>query len=101
MRVCVFTCTACKQTADTRVFKEARTLWEAVFNVQIIGCLDSNTSHFEDIDSLEIYRAVEYILADQARYNRMRENALVAARQYTGENEPQKLLDIYRKLSNG
>ena len=83
MRVCVFTCTACKQTVDTRVFKEARTLREAGYNIQIIWCLDSNTSHFEDIDGLEIYRAFEYILADQARYNRMRENALLAARQYT------------------
>jgi len=56
MRVCILTCTTCKQTADTRVFKEARTLRQAGYSVQIIGCLDANTAPYEEIDGLEIYR---------------------------------------------
>ena len=56
---------------------------------------------FEPSSPQDIARAIDYILSDQTRYDRMRKNALVAAQKYTWENESQKLLRIYRDLCNG
>jgi len=56
---------------------------------------------FDPSSPQDIARAIDYILADKAKYNRMRENSIVAADQYTWENESQKLLNIYKGLYIG
>ena len=45
-----------------------------------------------------IAAAINFILADEERYNAMRENALEAARIFNWETGSQKLLEIYRRL---
>ena len=43
--------------------------------------------------------AINFILADERRYDTMRKNALEAARIFNWENESRKLLEIYRRFS--
>jgi glycosyltransferase involved in cell wall biosynthesis len=47
----------------------------------------------------EIAKAVEYILADNGRYEMMRRNALQAAKVLNWENESRKLVAIYDNLA--
>jgi glycosyltransferase involved in cell wall biosynthesis len=45
-----------------------------------------------------IARAINWVLADEQRYDRMKENALEAAKVFNWENESAKLLEVYRGL---
>ena len=56
MKVCIFTCTTCKQTADTRVLKEATTLKDAGYHVRIIASLRSDLRPYEEMDGIVISR---------------------------------------------
>lgn len=50
-------------------------------------------------DPEDIAAAINWVLADKKRYERMRKNALKAAKKFNWENESAKLLEVYRRLS--
>jgi glycosyltransferase involved in cell wall biosynthesis len=51
-------------------------------------------------DPEDIAAAINWVLADEKRYEKMRKNALKAAKIFNWENEARKLLEIYRRLSH-
>ena len=51
-------------------------------------------------DPEDIAAAINWVLSDKKRYERMRKNALKAAKIFNWENESKKLLEIYRRLSH-
>lgn len=50
-------------------------------------------------DSEDIAAAINWVLADKKRYEKMKRNALKAAKKFNWENESKKLLEVYRRLS--
>ena len=50
-------------------------------------------------DPEDIAAAINWVLADKKRYEKMRRNALKAAKIFNWENESKKLLEVYRRLS--
>jgi glycosyltransferase involved in cell wall biosynthesis len=50
-------------------------------------------------DPKDIAAAINWVLADKKRYEKMRRNALKAAKIFNWENESRKLLEVYRRLS--
>jgi len=54
---------------------------------------------FDPEDPKDIARAIDFILSDPERYQRMKENARKAARIYNWENESKKLLTLYAELT--
>jgi len=51
-------------------------------------------------DPEDIAAAINWVLADKERYEKMRKNALEAAKIFNWENETEKLLEVYRRLSH-
>lgn len=54
---------------------------------------------FDPEEPESIAAAINFVLADEQRYDTMRKNALEAARIFNWETESKKLLEIYRRLS--
>ena len=48
----------------------------------------------------DIANAINYVLSDKCRYEEMKRNALEAAKIFNWENESEKLLEVYRRLSH-
>ena len=55
---------------------------------------------FDPDDPKDIAEVITSVLSDKERYDRMRENALRAAKDFNWENESKKFLNIYRILEN-
>jgi glycosyltransferase involved in cell wall biosynthesis len=55
---------------------------------------------FNPEDPKDIADAVNYVLSDKDRYDRMKANALKAARIFNWENESKKLVEIYKRLED-
>jgi len=53
---------------------------------------------FDPYSPEDIARAIHYILSDNVRYDKMRENVRLAAEEYTWEKEALKLLNVYKEL---
>ena len=47
-----------------------------------------------------IAAAINWVLADKARYAKMKKNALKASKIFCWENESKKLIEVYEKLGN-
>ena len=55
-------------------------------------------STFDPEKPESIAEAISWVIADEQRYDRMKENALEAAKVFNWENESAKLLEVYREL---
>jgi glycosyltransferase involved in cell wall biosynthesis len=55
---------------------------------------------FNPEDPRDIAGAINYVLSDKDRYERMKANALKAANIFNWENESKKLVEIYKRLQN-
>lgn len=56
MKVCIFTYTECRGTADSRVLKEAATLKQAGYDVRIVAWQGEETCSYEDRNGVRILR---------------------------------------------